>query len=89
MDQSTIPFMLSTVGLALKQRWCKEALIGTKVFGRIIIQDSSQVKLPKANHVDFPGHGNDKGKTAGCKFDMAFDLLTGESIANMLYLATE
>ena len=27
--------------------------------------------------------------TAGCKFDMAFDLLTGEPVANALYLATE
>ena len=84
-----MPFMLSVVGLALKQRWSKEALIATEVFGRVIIEDSSQVKLPKVNHVDFPGHGNDGGETAGCKFDMAFDLLTGEPVANTLHLATE
>ena len=89
MDLSTMPFMLSVVGLALKQRWSKEALIATGVFGRVIIEDSSQVKLPKANHVDFPGHGNHGGETAGCKFDMAFDLLTGEPVANTLHLATE
>ena len=89
MDLSTVPFLLLVVGVALKQRWSKEAVIATDVFGRVIIEDSSQVKLPKANHVDFPGHGNDGGMTAGCKFDMAFDLLTGEPVANALYLATE
>ena len=81
--------MLSVVGLALKQRWSKEALIACDVFGRVIIEDSSQVKLPKVNHLDFPGHGNDGGETAGCKFDLAFDLLTGEPVANTLHLATE
>jgi len=89
MDLSTMPFMLEVVGLALKQRWGKEALIATGVFGRVIIEDSSQVKLAKANHVDFPGHGNADGVTAGCKFDMAFDLLTGEPVAGALHLATE
>jgi hypothetical protein len=89
MDLSTIPFLLDTVGTALKQRWSAEALIATGVFGRVIIEDSSQVKLPKANHEEFPGHGNDGGTTAGCKFDMAFDLLTGEPVTSVLHLATE
>ena len=89
MDLSTIPFLLDTVGTALKQRWSDKALIATGVFGRVIIEDSSQVKLPKANHKEFPGHGNDGGKTAGCKFDMAFDLLTGEPVTSVLHLATE
>jgi hypothetical protein len=89
MDLSTIPFLLDAVGTGLKQRWSEEALIATDVFGRVIIEDSSQVKLAKANHVDFPGHGNDGGKTAGCKFDVAFDLLTGEPVTSVLHLATE
>ena len=89
MDLSTIPFLLDAVGTALKQRWSEEALIATNVFGRVIIEDSSQVKLAKANHEDFPGHGNDGGETAGCKFDVAFDLLTGEPVTCVLHLATE
>lgn len=89
MDTSTIPFLLDTVGVALKQRWSKEALVASTVFGRVIIEDSSQVKLAKANHEEFPGHGNDGGTTAGCKFDMAFDLLTGEPVTISLHLATE
>lgn len=89
MDLSTIPFLLDTVGTALKQRWSEEALIATEVFGRVIIEDSSQVKLAKANHEEFPGHGNDGGKTAGCKFDVAFDLLSGEPVTSVLHLATQ
>jgi hypothetical protein len=89
MDLSTTPFLLDTVGLALKQRWSREALVASGVFGRVIIEDSSQVKLPKANHEDFPGHGNDGGNTAGCKFDVAYDLLTGEPVTSVLHVATE
>lgn len=89
MDLSTIPFLLDTVGTALKQRWSEEALIATDVFGRVLIEDSSHVKLAKANHEEFPGHGNDEVKTAGCKFDLSFDLLTGEPVTSELHLATE
>lgn len=89
MDTSTIPFLMDTVGVALKQRWSKEALVASAVFDRVIIEDSSQVKLARANSEEFPGHGNDGGKTAGCKFDMAFDLLSGEPVTSTLHLATE
>lgn len=89
MNLSAIPFLLDTVGTALKHRWSEEALIATDVFGRVLIEDSSQVKIAKANHEDFPGHGNDGGKTAGCKFDVVFDLLTAEPVTSVLHLATE
>lgn len=44
-------------------------------FNRILIEDSTFVRLPKCNAEYFPGHGNGHGKTAGCKVDLAFDLL--------------
>lgn len=89
MDLSTIPFLLDTVGLAIQQRWGKQTLLASDVFARVIIEDSSQVKLSKANHEEFPGHGNHIGKTAACKFDMAFDLLSGEPVSSTLHLATQ
>lgn len=89
VDQSTVGFMLSATGQAIKERWDDEALIVTKRFNRVIIEDSSQAKTDKRNAEDFPGHGNDKGKTAGCKIDLAFDLLTGEPVLEALHLATE
>lgn len=62
---------------------------GTSPFGRIIIEDSTFVRFPKGNAEEFPGHGNASGATAGCKVDLAFDLLGGELIRNELHLGTE
>lgn len=62
---------------------------GTSPFGRIIIEDSTFVRFPKGNSEEFPGHGNASGATAGCKVDLAFDLLGGELIRNELHLGTE
>jgi len=62
---------------------------GSSPFGRIIIEDSTFVRFPKGNAEEFPGHGNASGATAGCKVDLAFDLLGGELIRNELHLGTE
>jgi hypothetical protein len=88
VDQSAVAFMMSATGQAIKERWDDKALIVTKRFNRVILEDSSQARTDKRNAEDFPGHGNDKGKTAGCKIDLAFDLLTGEPILEALHLAT-
>ena len=50
---------------------------GKSPFGRIIIEDSTTLRLPKGNAEEFPGHGNASGDTAGGKVDLAFDLLEG------------
>ena len=89
VDQSAVAFMIATTGQAINQRWNEEALVATKRFNRILIEDSSQSKTDKGNAEDFPAHGNGKGKTAGCKIDLAFDLVTGEPISEALHLATE
>ena len=89
VDKNAVSFMICATGQAIKARWDDQPLIPTKKFNRIIIEDSSQAKTDKANAVDFPAHGNGKGMTAGCKIDLAFDLLTGEPISEALHLATE
>lgn len=89
VNESAIRFMTSLTAKALKERWGQGPVIPSQIFKRVIIEDSSQVKLPSDNHEEFPGHGNDKGKTAGCKFDFAFDLLNAEVISNTLHLATD
>ena len=88
IDGKAASFMREVLAEALKQRWITQHLIACDEFGRIIIEDSSQVKLPKDNAENFPAHGNDKGETAGCKFDLAFDLLKGQVVSNSLHLAT-
>jgi hypothetical protein len=89
VDQSALSFMVAATGHAIKDRWNDEALVVTKRFNRVIIEDSSQSKTDKRNAEDFPGHGNGEGETAGCKIDLAFDLLTGEPLSEALHLATQ
>ena len=86
---NAVRFMMEATRSVLEERWGEEHLIAAKIFGRVIIEDSSQVKLPKDNHEDFPAHGNGKSETAGCKFDLAFDLLTGKPVLQSLRLATD
>ena len=78
VDAKAVRFMMEVNRRAVEQRWSSEVLIASKHFARVILEDSSQVKLAKDNHEDFPAHGNGKSETAGCKFDLSFDLLTGE-----------
>ena len=50
-------------------------------FTRVILDDASFQGLGKGNAFNFPAHGNSKGRTAGFKVDLAFDLLTGSTIS--------
>lgn len=58
-------------------------------FGRIIVEDSTFVPFHKSNSENFPAHGNAKGKTAGCKIDLAFDLISGDILSNQLHTGTQ
>jgi hypothetical protein len=90
LDERATAFMSEVVGEAMSERWCRTSdIVPCERFGRVIIEDSSQCKLPKENAEAFPAHGNDKGQTAGCKFDLAFDLLSGQVVSNTLHIATE
>ena len=89
VDESAVSFMIAATGQALQERWAEQTLICSKIFNRALVEDSSQAKTHVNNAEDFPGHGNGKGKTAGCKSDLAFDLLTGEPVLQTLHLATE
>lgn len=88
VDRGAVGFMMALAADAIAQRWGDDQHIASRVFNRVLVQDSSQSKLPNDNHEEFPGHGNDKGKTAGCKFDFSFNLLNAEIIADTLHLAT-
>lgn len=89
VDAKAVSFMMEVTRRAVEQRWSDEVLIASKLFARVLLEDSSQVKLPAANHQHFPAHGNGKGETAGCKLDLAFDLLTGQPVLQNLRLATD
>lgn len=59
------------------------------LYGRIIVEDSSFLPFDKSNADEFAAAGNSKGKTAGCKVNLAFDLLTGSVIINELVSGTQ
>lgn len=58
-------------------------------FHRILVEDSTTLRLPKANAEIFPAHGNASGDTAGVKCNLCYDLLTQEPVSFELYQATE
>ncbi len=58
-------------------------------FNRIILEDATAFVFDKSMSDDFEAHGNGHGKTAGCKTQLAFDLLTGCPIKVDLTSATQ
>ena len=56
---------------------------------RIIVEDSTNLVLPKKNAIEFPAHGNAYGDTAGVKVDLAYDLMSGQCISHTIEKATE
>ncbi len=58
-------------------------------FKRILVEDSSALRIPEANAKLFPAHGNANGSTAGVKCDLCYDLLSGQPVSFDLHRATE
>lgn len=58
-------------------------------FKRILLEDSTQLKLKKSNAKHFPSHGNQNGKTSGIKCNFIFDLLTGNPVYQKICKATK
>ena len=91
-NRLAVSFMLDALSLAMQEKWrcsfSKSPGI-TRHFRRVLVQDSTQQKLPKSNHDHFPAHGNGKSVTAGVKVDLAIDLLHGHTVLASLHGATE
>ena len=58
-------------------------------FTRILVEDSSTLRLPKTNADLFPAHGNASGTTAGVKCNLCYDMLSQNPVSFDLYSATE
>lgn len=70
-------------------KWRRTRQGAANPFGRIIVEDSTFVPFHKSNSENFPAHGNARGKTAGCKIDLSFDLISGDILANQLHSGTQ
>jgi len=84
----SVAFIIETLAVAMEEKWGLRKIVGSKDFKRVLIEDSSQAKLHKSNSKNFPGHGNAKSESSGCKIDLSFDLLSGEPVHQILHAAT-
>lgn len=84
----SVAFMIKTLSAAIDERWGVRNIVGAKHFKRVLLEDSSQAKLHKSNSKNFPGHGNAKSESSGCKIDLSFDLLSGEPVHQIFHAAT-
>ena len=55
---------------------------------RVLVEDSSIQKMNNHNSDDFPGHGNQNGKTASFKLDLAYNLLDGRILYQQFSAST-
>jgi len=88
MGEKSENFIKETLSEAMVQKWGGKKIIKTQYFLRILVEDSSQYKMHKKNNEEFPGHGNSKSDSSGCKIDLSFDLLTGCPLLQILDKAT-
>lgn len=87
-----VAFMLEALTLALLEKWHRNPPQISKLkrhFKRVLVEDSTQQKLPKSNHELFPAHGNGQSVTAGVKVDLTVDLINGRAVSSRLHGATE
>lgn len=90
LSQNAIAFLVSVLHEIIKQRIQESAtILQHSPIKRILVEDSSFQAMPKNNAATFPAHGNHHGATAGLKVDFTFDLLSGQSYAHTLHVATE
>ena len=90
-ETSLESFLCSCISHVISDKFRSNAeisFISNTRFNRILVGDSSFVKLLKSCADIFKAHGNAHGKTAGMKLDLHFDLLTGEPIEAALHRGT-
>ena len=88
IGQKSEDFMKDVLSKAMSIKWGGGSILKNQHFGRILVEDSSQYKMNKRNRESFPGHGNQKSESSGCKIDLSFDLLTGCPVLQILDKAT-
>lgn len=90
INKFTVAFLIQVIS-DLLTRHSSESLneFPRAGFKRILVEDSTTLRLPKANAKLFPAHGNGRGSTAGVKCNLCYDLLNQQPITFDLHRATE
>lgn len=88
-NPNTVRFLTSVLYQILTKSWELPAEVKNSLpFSRLLIEDSSQLRMNPKNAEEFPAHGNGSGATAGCKIDFCYDLLSSSIVDMSLHLAT-
>lgn len=66
----------------------QQALLEHKHFGRVLLQDSSQLRLPKSNAKHYKGISNQYGEKSSAKLDIIKDALSGEVMHSSIHDGT-
>ena len=86
---STTQFLNAVLYHILSQKWRIDHNLKDRLpFKRILIEDSTQLRMNPLNSQEFPAHGNASGATAGCKIDLCYDILNSQPVNLSLHQAT-
>jgi len=88
-DDATVNFLMSVLYQVLAEN-CKlsESTKGSLPFNRLLVEDSTQLRINPKNTENFKAHGNGSGDTAGCKIDFCYDLMSSSIVDMSLHSAT-
>lgn len=77
MKEEAVGFLEAVLDHIVSQRIAPLVPADERIFRRILIQDSTQLKMHRANHQAYPALDNNSGRTAGVKIDMRLDAMSG------------
>lgn len=90
LGPASTSFLLGILNQLLATRFpLAERLIKSRRFGRVLVEDSTVISMARSNAENFPNNGNGKFMTAGCKFLLVADLLSGKTVECQLHAARE
>lgn len=80
-------FLLNSISALISEKSAPTTRAFRGLFKRILVEDSTVIPIVKSNHQEFPGNGNGRYDTAGCKINLITDLISGDAIDCSLHTA--
>ncbi len=76
VNDGSVAFMQAVLGLIMKTKTAPSE--GSCAYGRILVQDSTVIRLPKRLYGDFSGVSNAHSTLCNARLQVTYDLLSGE-----------
>lgn len=80
-------FLLKIISALISEKSAPATRPFRGLFQRILVEDSTVIPIVKSNHQEFPGNGNGRYETAGCKVNLITDLISGDAVDCSLHTA--